>query len=221
VDVIAASSQPGRTGSDPLRHLLANPESEGMLSDMESDRDSPTPDDAAAALLAAERSRDRLAQDVELPAGYAAGMTAAVAVQIAATAVGVASDDGARATVLVLGGVVVFGLVAVVQAHRFRRRNAVSAPGFVSRAVLGTAAAASWGEAAALAAAVAAALHDLWWLVGLSAVAGGVVYALSSRRWLQDYRADPDGQAPSRSPAVLVALTVLVVVGLVLLVTSR
>ena len=93
-----------------------------------------------------------------------------------------------------------FGLVAVVQVHRFRRLNAVRSSGFVSRAVLGTAAAASWGEAAGLAAAVAAALHDLWWLVGVSAVAGGVIYSLSSRRWLRAFRADPAGQATGESP---------------------
>lgn len=188
---------------------------------MESATGSPTPDDAAADLLAAERSRDGLAHDVELPAGYGAWMTAAVAVQIAATAVGLASDDGSRATALVLGGLVVFGLVAVVQVHRFRRRNAVRSSGFVSRAVLGTASAASWGEAAALAASVAAALHQLWWLVAASAVAGGVTYSLSSRRWLRAYRADPAGQATGGSPAVLAALTVLAVVGLTLLVAAR
>lgn len=188
---------------------------------MESTSASPSSDDAASALLAAETSRTRLVQDVVLPSAYGLSMAAAVAVQIATTAVGLSSDDGRRAAGLVAAGVVVFGLVAAVQVIRFRRRNAVMLGGFVHRAVLGTARAASWGYAAALAAAVAAALHGWWWLVAASAVAGGVTYSLSSRRWLRAYRDDPAGHATGGSPAVLAAVTVLAVVGATVLVIAR
>lgn len=92
---------------------------------------------------------------------------------------------------------------------------------FASRVVFGTATRASLGYAAAAVAAYAAALHDLWWLVGVCSLAGGLAYALSGRHWIRSYRRDPAAQATGESALWLVAVVALAVTGLVLLVAAH
>jgi hypothetical protein len=66
-----------------------------------------------------------------------------------------------------------------------------------------------------------AALRGLAWLVALAAVAGGVVYVLSGRRWLRAYRREPDRLGPGESALWLGVLAFVAVAGLVLLVLER
>jgi hypothetical protein len=144
---------------------------------------------------------------------------AAVALQVGTAAVGIVVGS-AWALSLLAAGVLLFGLVAGVQLYRFRRLNGIWLHGFASRAVLGSATVASVAYAVALAAAVTAAFQDLWWLVGLCALAGGLAYALSGRRWLRAYRAEPVANARGESAVLLCLLAILAVVGLGLLVVS-
>jgi membrane protein implicated in regulation of membrane protease activity len=183
---------------------------------MESSNALPNPDDAAAVLDDAERSRSDLVGEMTLPPRYHAWIGSAVAVQSAATAVGLAVDEPWGIAV-VLAGARAFGLVAGVQVRRFRQRNGVWVSGFVSRAVLGTAGLASLGYTAGVVSAVFAAFAGLWWLAGLCAVGGGVAYALAGRRWWRKYRQDPSGNANAESALMLAILLLLAGVGLGLL----
>jgi len=184
-----------------------------MLSIMESEYGAD-----AAALHDAERARQELAGDLVLPPGYDLAIGASVAFQIATSVVGLTVEDRWARTLLVVG-VVVFGVVAWLQVVRFRRLNGVQVQGFVSRVILGSAMTASFGYAVALVAAYAAALRDLWWLAGLAALAGGVVYVLSGRRWLRAYRQEPDRLGRAESALWMAVLVGLAAAGLVLLVT--
>jgi hypothetical protein len=114
-------------------------------------------------------------------------MGAAIAAQLATTAVGL----GADALWVLAAGLAIFVAVAVVQLARFRRLNGVWLGGFASRVVLGTGIPASASYAIALGAAIWAAFDELWWLVALWSIAGGAAYALSGRWWLRGYRALP------------------------------
>lgn len=186
-----------------------------MLSNMESEHAA-----EAAALHDAERARDGLAADLVVPRGYDVAIGAAVAFQIATSVIGLTVED-AWARSLLAVGVVVFGVVAAFQVTRFRRLNGVQVRGFVSRVILGSAMTASFGYGVALVAAYVAALRDLWWLAGLAALAGGVVYVLSGRRWLRAYRREPGRLGPGESALWLGLLVLAAVAGLVLLVLER
>jgi len=150
----------------------------------------PTPEQAAVALAEAEASRTMLARGVVLPPWFDAAVGAAITVQIATTALGLA-DIGGWAGWLLPAGVAVFVLVAGMELARFRRLIGVWLGGFASRVVGGTATAASTSYVLSLGAAVWAAFDRAWWLVALCAAAGGVAYACSGRRWLRTYLAEP------------------------------
>ncbi len=172
----------------------------------------PTPAEASAALIDAEASRAALAEGIAVPSWLFTSIGAAIAVQIATTAVGF----GAGAAWVLLAGLAVFAIVAGVQLARFRRLNGVWLGGFASRVVLGSGIPASISYAAALAGAIWAAYGDRWWLVVLWALAGGAAYAFSGRRWMQTYRAEPAAHG-RESAAWLAALSLVAVTGLVLL----
>ena len=184
-----------------------------MLSDMESMPERPTAAEASAALTDAEASRATLARGIATPSWFFTSMGAAIATQIATTAVGL--GDG---TPWVLAaGLAIFAAVAGVQLARFRRLNGVWLGGFASRVVLGTGTLASASYAIALGAAIWAAYDALWWLVTFWAVAGGAAYALSGRRWLGAYRAQPAVHGRGESAGWLALLGVAALAGLALL----
>ena len=74
----------------------------------------PTPEQAAVALAEAEASRTMLARGVVLPPWFDAAVGAAITVQIATTALGLA-DIGGWAGWLLPAGVAVFVLVAGIE----------------------------------------------------------------------------------------------------------
>jgi len=172
--------------------------------------------EAAAALAEAEAGAARLAADTTLPAGYGWWIGAAVAAQIATSAIGITVGSTAALLVLI-AGVVLFGVVALDQLRRFRRANGTYLRGFASRAVFGTSTLASVAYGAAFAASVVAAFAGLWVVVGCCALAGGVAYAATGRRWLRQYQGDPASHARGESTLVLAALGALAVIALVAL----
>jgi hypothetical protein len=180
----------------------------------------PTPEDAAAALAAAEISRAQLAGSLELPSFFYSSIGAAVAIQIAAAAVEFAFDTG-WTRLLAIAGVAIFALTAGIQLSRFRRLNGVWIGGLASRVVLGTGLASSASYALALAAAFWAAFAGLWWLVAVCACAGGLAYGLSGRRWLRLYRGDPATHARGEAAGWLVVISALALAGLALLVIGH
>lgn len=185
-----------------------------MLSNMENGAE-------AKSLGDAERARDEMAASVVLPRGHDVAIGAAVAIQIATTAVVPFTDEAWARWALLVGGVVLFGVVAGLLLWRFSRVNGVRVSGFASRVVGGTAVMASLGYAVSMAVAFAAAARELWWLTGLAALAGGVVYVLSGRRWLRAYRRDPARRGAGESALWLALLVLAAVAGLVLLVLER
>jgi membrane protein implicated in regulation of membrane protease activity len=86
--------------------------------------------------------------------------------------------------------------------------------------VLGTATAASVSYPIALGAAMWAAYGEHWWLVALWSALGGVVFALSGRRWMRSYRGDPAAHARGESLAWLVLMVAAALGGLVMLVLN-
>ena len=134
-----------------------------MLSNMESKPERPTAAQASAALTDAEASRATLAHGIATPSWLFTSMGAAIAMQIATTAVGL----GYGAPLILAAGLAVFVAVAGVQLARFRRLNGVWLGGFASRVVLGSGTAASAAYAIALGAAIWAAYDARWWLVTL------------------------------------------------------
>ncbi|USQ80860.1 hypothetical protein [Ornithinimicrobium faecis] len=183
---------------------------------METSGSRPTPDDAAAALLDAGTARDRLSHQLRLPSWFHTSIGLAVVVQTATVAVGVA-DQSSAGIGLALAGLVPFLLVAAVQLTRFRALNGVRVGGLASKVVFGGDATASTVYLLGMAAAIWAAFEESWWLVGLSACAGGVAYALSGVRWMRSYRGDPAAHGKGASVLLLVVLAVAVVAGAVLL----
>ncbi len=180
---------------------------------MESAPERPTVAEASAALTDAEASRATLAHGITTPSWFFASMGAAIATQIATTAVGL--GDGAP--FVLAAGLAVFVAVAGVQLARFRRLNGVWLGGFASRVVLGTGTAASATYAFALGASLWAAYDARWWLVAICSVGGGAAYALSGRRWMRAYRARPAVHGRGESAAWLAVLTVAGIAGLALL----
>jgi hypothetical protein len=158
-----------------------------MLSNMESSPSRPTAAEASAALADAEASRTTLAHGIETPSWFFLSMGAAIAAQIATTAVGLGDGN----PWVLEAGLAIFFAVAAVQLVRFRRLNGVWLGGFASRVVLGTGALASVSYVIALAAAIWAAYDARWWVSTLWSIAGGGAYALSGRRWMRAYRAQP------------------------------
>jgi len=181
-----------------------------MLSNMES---KPTAAEASTALTDAEASRAALAGGIAIPSWFFTSLGAAIALQIGTTAAGAV----AVTVWLLVGGVAVLAAVAGVQLARFRRLNGVWLGGFASRVVFGTGTVASVSYAAALGGAIWAAYGSRWWLAGLFSLAGGGAYALSGRRWLRTYRAEPAVHARGESAAWLAALGVVAAAGLALL----
>lgn len=184
---------------------------------MESSRPTTDPKAAAAALADAEASRGALAAGLVLPLAWQGWLGLAVGAQIALTAVGLAQSR----VVLVGAGAATFALAAVALLARFRVRNGVWLGGLASRVVLGTSTAASTSYALALGAAIWAAFEGAWGLVALAAAAGGAAYAVSGRRWLRAYRAQPAAHGRGEPAAVLGAVGLVAVVGMVLLVLGR
>ena len=175
-----------------------------------------TATEASTALDEAEASRSVLAERITTPAWFFTSIGAAVACQIASTAAGVGATYPATVAALV-AGIVALAAVAGVQLVRFRRLNGVWLGGFVSRVVLGTDALASASYAVASVAAILAAFDAQWWLVAICATIGGAAYALSGRRWLRVYRAEPAHHAQAESAVWLGLMTVAALAGLALL----
>lgn len=182
----------------------------------------PTAAQASAALTDAEASRATVANGIATPSWFFTSLAVAVAVQIAMTAIGLGA--GTTAAGLGAGGVwacvigaALFAAVAAVQLTRFRRLNGVWLGGFASRVVLGTGAAASLAYVAALGGAVWAGYGSRWWLVAVLSVAGGGAYALSGRRWMRTYRAEPALHGRGEPAAWLAAIGLAAVAGLALL----
>ena len=184
-----------------------------MLSNMESMRERPTAAEASAALTDAEASRATLAHGVGTPPGFFTLMGAAIAAQIATTAVGLGGD----APWVLAAGLAIFAAVAGAQLARFRRHNGVWLGGFASRVVLGTGIPASASYVIALGAAIWAAYDARWWLVALCSAGGGAAYALSGRTWMRAYRAQPAAHGRGESAAWLALICVTAVAGLALL----
>jgi hypothetical protein len=180
---------------------------------MESRPASPTAAEAASALSDAEAARRRLADGIQLPSWFLTSVGGAVGVQIATTAVGVGTGEP-WGTWALLAGLVTFVVVAGVQLTRFRRLNGVWLGGLASRVVFGTAASTWVPYAAAMVAASFAAADDRWWLVALSALAGGAVYGLSGRRWLRTFHDDPAAHGRGESAVWLGVMVLVAIAGL-------
>jgi hypothetical protein len=187
-----------------------------MLATMESTPERPTAAEASAALTDAEASRATLVRALVMPSWLFASIGVAIAVQIATAAVGLGDDE----PWVLVAGLAVFLAIAGAQLARFRRLNGVWLGGLASRVVLGTGAAASSSYAIALGAAIWAAYEAQWWLMGLCAIAGGAAYAVSGRRWLTAYRAQPARRWRGESAAWLALLGVGAIAGLALLVLN-
>lgn len=180
---------------------------------MESDRTSLTAHEAAAALAGADATRERLARSIRTPPWFFVTLGVAITVQIALFAVGLGEDR----PWLVVSGFAVFVAVGAVQLARFRRLNGAWLGGFASRVVLGSGPAAATSYAVALGLAVWAAYADRAWLVACCSVAGGAAYALSGRRWLSTYRAEPAEHSRGESAVSLLVGAVAATAGLMLL----
>ena len=211
-----------------IRHLsgfaqqaqLATMESTCILSIVENGGDHPNALEASAALNAAEASRAKLAQRVATPSWFFTSIGAAIAAQIASLAVGVGATSPETLAALV-AGIVALAAVAGVQLARFRRLNGVWLGGFLSRVVLGTGGLASASYAVASVAAILAAFGAHWWLVAIWSAIGGAAYALSGRRWLSVYRAEPASHAQAESAVWIAVMTVAALAGLALLLIYR
>jgi hypothetical protein len=187
---------------------------------MENTAGRPTPQEASAALTAADVSRTQFADSFVLPSYFASSIGAAVGVQIATSAFGIA-DGGSRGGWSLVSGLALFALVAVVQLVRFRQLNGVWLGGLASRFVLGNATAASVSYGLTFAAATWSAFQGLWWFVAVCALAGGASYAVSGRRWVRIYRAEPVAHGRGESAAWLGALVFVGCAGLAVLMAAR
>ena len=121
--------------------------------------------------------------------------------------------------------VVVRRLVAAVQVRRFSRINGVRVIGFAHKVVHGNAPLAGVALFVALGGAYLAASRDLWWLVGVAATGGALLYVLSGRRWLRSYRKAPARLGPSRgrrrTRVLLFVVAALLAGAVVFLASSR
>jgi hypothetical protein len=180
----------------------------------------PSAAEASAALNDAEEARATLAQNAEMPSLFFVSIGAAIAVQIASTAVGVA-DPSVSSLAALAAGIAVLAAVAGVQLVRFRQLNGVRLGGLVSRVVLGTGTLASASYAVAGTAAILGAFDKRWWLVATSSIIGGALYALNGRLWLRRYRTEPALHARGESLTSLALLTVTALAGLALLLLYR
>ena len=176
----------------------------------------PSAAEASAALNDAEAARATLAQSTKMPSWFFASIGAAIAVQIASTAVGVA-DPSSPTLAALASGIAVLVAVAGVQLARFRQLNGVRLGGLLSRVVFGTGTLASASYAVAAVAAILGAFDKRWWLVATSSIIGGALYALNGRRWLRAYRTEPALHARGESLTWLALLTVAALAGLALL----
>ncbi|MDX6372813.1 MAG: hypothetical protein QOD98_1801 [Nocardioidaceae bacterium] len=178
------------------------------------------PSDPASDLDAAEAARRRLTGTLRLPSWFHTALGAAVAVQVATTAYGIAEQSGAGLLV-VAAGFLVFLAVAVVLLARFRTLNGVWVERLASRAVLGMSNRSSLVHLAAVGGAIWAAFEGQPWLVALAAVLGGAGYAASSRLWWQEYMGDPAGHARAESRVMVALVAVSGLSALVVLVLYR
>ncbi len=188
-----------------------------MLSNMESNPNDQSPDDAVAVLHAAEAARRRMSDSLRLPAGLFPALAAAVALQVGTAAYGI-SVQTLGGLAVALAGVAVFLALAAFLLLRFRQLNGVRVDGLSSQIVLGSRTTASVVYVAAMAAATWAAFEEQWWLMVVAAIAGGVGYAVDAQRWWVSYRHDPAAHAGGASPRVLAGLAVVACLGLVALV---
>lgn len=177
------------------------------------------PDDPRSVLAGADRARQRMAAGLRLPTALHPALAVAVAVQVGATAYGIAAQTAAGLAVA-LAGVAVFLGAAALALHQFRRINGVRVDGLASQIVLGSGTMSTLVYLAAFWAAMWAAFESRWWLVAAAAVAGGVGYAFSAYRWWHAYRHDPAAHAGGASPRVFAALAVFACLGLVALVVA-
>jgi hypothetical protein len=187
-----------------------------MLSIMESSPLRQTPDDASAALAAADRARERLAGGIQLPRGLFPAVTVGLAIQVGTAAYGVAAQT-VTGLAIALGGAAVFLGVAALALSRFRRLNGVRVDGLASTIILGTGTMSTLVYMGTFAAATWAAFDSRWWLVVVASVVGGAAYAWSAVRWWRAYRSDPVARAGGASPRMLTLLALAAVVGFVVL----
>lgn len=187
---------------------------------MENTGDPLSPERAAAALADAEAARTELSHRVVVPSWFLTSVGVAVTVQVATAALWIAGAASGAAWPA-LAGTLVLGLVAVVQLLRFRRLNGVWVGGIAHRVVGGTATPAAVAYPLSLGGAIWSAFDEVWWLVVVCAVAGGVAYALSGRAWLRRYRAEPARYSRGESAAWLATAGMLAVAGVLLLVLER
>ncbi|WP_199424358.1 hypothetical protein [Actinotalea solisilvae] len=176
-----------------------------------------SPDDVRRALALADEAGRRLATGLRLPAGTLPMLGAAIAVQVATAAWGIAAQTTTGLAV-VLAGLAVFLGVAALVLHRFRRENGVWVDGLVSQVLLASGASTSLAYLGAFVAATWAAFGSLWWLVAVAAVLAGVGCALGARHWWSTYRHDPAAHARGASPRVLAGLAVVACLGVAALV---
>jgi hypothetical protein len=179
----------------------------------------PDPDDARVQLDVADQARERLTTGLRLPGWFFPTLATAVAVQVAAAAVGIALQSVAGLA-LVLAGLVAFMFVAALEVRQFHRHNGVRVDGLTSQIVLGTGGTSTLAYLGAFALATVAAFQSVWWLVAVSAVAGGAGYSFGVRQWWQAYRRDPADHASGPSARLLAVFVVLAVLGVVALVVA-
>lgn len=175
-----------------------------------------TPEEASATLVAADQARTTLAHSLVLPSFFYASLGASVALQLGTTTVEIVHDSVAGRWGLGVG-VAAYLIVAAVLLVRFRRLNGVWVGGLASRIVGGTATTAIASYVVAFVAAAWAADQKAWWLVVLCAVAGGLAYAWSGRRWWRSYLGAPAAHARGESAALLAVIVAAAIGGLVLL----
>lgn len=180
---------------------------------MESTHIQQEPEDPREALVGADGALRRLTASLRLPAGLFPVLGAAVAVQLATAAYGIAAQT-VTGLLIVFVGLAVFLGVAALLLHRFRRLNGVRVDGLVSQIVLAAGASDSFVYLGAFAAGVLAAFASLWWLVAAAAVAGGIGCALGARHWWSTYRSNPAAHARGVSPRTLSVLAVLACLGI-------
>jgi hypothetical protein len=160
--------------------------------------------------------QQRLASSLRLPSLFVPVLGGAMAVHLAAAAVGIE-----RQTVgglgLVAVGLVLFGLAAAWVLARFRAVNGATVGGLTSRAVLGTSHMSSAVYVASFAATTWAAFAAPWWVVAVCALAGGAAYVACALAWWHSYQRDPAAHARGESPVVLGLLALAAVVGAIVL----